>query len=438
MQKLIYSVLPVSLTLLIVLFLAQSSRVASLSSPDSLQTSVFVTSTITETQKLIASDGMSRDEFGVQVAIDGDTAAISSYFSDIDGVDDQGAAYVFQNGFSAPGQWDEVTKLVADDGQSFDFFGIRIAVEGDLILVGAPFSNLTNIEEPGAAYVYQRDTGGQDNWGQVDKLLASDGIDGAEFGFGVSISEDTIAIGAPAEDQYVIARQGQVYIFEPHPTIPNKWEEVQILAASDAVNNDWFGISVSMDGNLMVVGAKAAAYIFAYNDVIQKWEEVRKLTVTDTSDMQMSDWFGNYVAISQDIVVVGDQDAKFNGVTQGSAFVFSQNEGGVDNWGLVKVLTAESATEFGISLDIDADLITVSGNGTPTYVYQRNKGGLNNWGEIAQLIPSNEITGTDFGIGSGISGETVLVGARHTDDKGAAYIYELEICCQQYLPFIQK
>ena len=188
----------------------------------------------------------------------------------------------------------------------------------------------------------------------------------------------------------------------------------------------------------MVVGAKAAAYIFAYNDVTQKWEEVRKLTVTDTSDMQLSEWFGNYVAISQDTAVIGDTGAEFNSVAQGAAFVFSQDEGGVDNWGLVKVLTAEPVTEFGTSLDIDSDLITVSGNGTPTYIYQRNKGGLNNWGEIAQLIPSNEITGTDFGIGSGISGETVLVGARHTDGKGAAYIYELDICCQQYLPMIQK
>ncbi len=435
MRKSIYFVLPVSLTLLVVLFLTQ--QVSSLFSQDGLQTSIFTTATITETQKLIASDGISGDEFGVQVAINGDIAAISSYFSDVDDQDNQGAAYVFQEGFSAPGQWDEVTKLVADDGQSFDFFGIRIAVEGDLILVGAPFSNITDIEEPGAAYVYRQDAGGQNNWGQVDKLLASDGIDGAEFGFGVSISEDTIAIGAPAENQYVIARQGQVYIFEPHSSIPDQWEEVQILTASDAVNNDWFGISIDMDGDIMVVGAKDAAYIFVYNDVTQKWEEVRKLTVTNTSDMQVF-WFGNYVAISQDSVVVGADRTKFNNVAQGAAFVFSKDHGGVDNWGLVKILTAESATEFGISLDIDSDLITVSGNGTPTYVYQRNKGGISNWGEIAQLMPSNEITGTDFGIGSGISGENVLVGARYTDGKGAAYIYELDVCCRQYLPMIQK
>src|SRR5207253_2576706 len=104
-----------------------------------------------------------------------------------------GAAYVYSRNQGGVDNWGEVKKLTASDGASPDQFGISVAISGDTIVVGAYNKNSST----GAAYVYSRNQGGVDNWGEVKKLTASDAHGFDEFGVSVAISGDTIVVGAP-------------------------------------------------------------------------------------------------------------------------------------------------------------------------------------------------------------------------------------------------
>ena len=89
----------------------------------------------------------------------------------------------------------EIKKLLANDAQAGDFFGVRVSISGDYAIVGASHED-TGGNFAGAAYIYFKDQGGTDNWGEVTKLVASDAEPGDYFGRSVSISGDYAIVGA--------------------------------------------------------------------------------------------------------------------------------------------------------------------------------------------------------------------------------------------------
>ena len=126
----------------------------------------------------------------------------------------------------------EVKKLLASDAEFFDLFGLSVAVSGDIAVVGASVES-TAATNAGAAYVFQRDQGGADNWGEVKKLTASDAQAGDLFGFNVAVSGDTAVIGAREEDAGG-GDAGAAYVFQRNEGSQDNWGEVTKLTASDA------------------------------------------------------------------------------------------------------------------------------------------------------------------------------------------------------------
>jgi len=160
----------------------------------------------------------------------------------------------------------EDTKLTASDGAPFDNFGDSVSISGDTAIVGAlidddacPVDNpATELNEndcdTGSAYVFERNFGGEDNWGQVAKLTASDAAAGDTFGDSVSISGDTVIVGARF-DSDVAVLSGSAYVFVKPA---GGWEdstETAKLTASDGANFDFFGQEVSISGDTAIVGA---------------------------------------------------------------------------------------------------------------------------------------------------------------------------------------
>jgi hypothetical protein len=182
------------------------------------------------------------------------------------------------------------------------------------------------------------------------ELTASDGAFSDTFGSAVAISGDTAVVGAPRDDHAVNAEwdKGSAYVFERDAGGEGAWGEVAKLTASDAAENDFFGASVAMDGDRLVVGAwnddgKGAAYVFERD--AGAWSEVAKLTASDAA---ADDGFGDPVAIDGDTVVVGAvlDDHEVNGGDEdekGSAYVFERDAGGAGAWGEVARLTASDA-----------------------------------------------------------------------------------------------
>jgi hypothetical protein len=334
----------------------------------------------------------------------------------------QGAVYVFNR---HDGIWVETQKLTASDGEAGDQFGDSVAVSGSIIIVGAPFKFINGHLFHGAAYVFERHGG---SWIETQKLIESDGS--AFFGWSVAVSGATIVVGSTVNESVsVFNRQG------------GSWVETQRLIASDGAANDLFGISVAVSGSTIVVGAsgddfgsnvnQGSAYIFERRG--GSWVEMQKLTASDGAAFKA---FGNPVAISGSTIVTGASlDNIGSNSLQGSAYVFERQGGG---WSETQKLTASDGAAvdlFGSSVALSGSTIVV---GAPNddvggifaqgsaYIFERHGG---SWVETEKLIASDGRSLDVFGHSVAISGSTVVVGAPFVDigsnsAQGAAYVFE--------------
>jgi len=394
--------------------------------------------TVSDLSKHIASDAENSDVFGSSVSINGDYAIVGATGEDGAG-NNRGAAYVLYRNQGGTDNWGEVKKLTASDSEDIDVFGSSVSMIGDYAIVGALYKKGGGIDR-GAAYVFYRNQGGTDNWGEVKKLTASDAANNDNFGSSVSISGDYAIVGARYKNSY-----GVSYVFYRNQGGMDNWGEVKKLTASDAANNDVFGHSVSISGDYVIVGAfaengagigRGAAYVFYRNEGgTDNWGEVKKLTASDPED---NDYFGHAVSISGDYAIVGANWEDGGGIDRGAAYVFYRNEGGTDNWGEVKKLTAsdtENNDEFGYSVSISGDYAIVGANWEngagsnrgAAYVFYRNQGGTDNWGEVKKLVALDVEDYDLFGYSVSINGDNAIIGAIFEDgegtDRGAAYIY---------------
>jgi len=156
-------------------------------------------------QKIMDIVGESEDRFGNRVAIYGDTIIVGARGDDADVINDKertdfGAAYILVR--NGEGTWIHQTKLVAPDGTTGDQFGNSIAIYGDTCVVGARWDD-DNGKESGSAHVFVRDA--NDLWNHRAKLLAADGNSGDYFGFSVGIHENTVLVGSMNGDVHVFS-----------------------------------------------------------------------------------------------------------------------------------------------------------------------------------------------------------------------------------------
>lgn len=379
--------------------------------------------------KLTAADGAPGDLFGSamasSVAPSGRTAVIAAHGDD-DGGDWAGAAYIFHDDGTG---WTEQAKLTASDGVLKDFFGSSVSISGDTIVVGSFFSDAPG-SHSGSAYVYQR-TG--TTWTEEQKLVAADGAAGDLFGTSVAISGDALVVGARDHD-VMAPNSGAAYVFRFDGT---SWTQEAELSASDGATNDFLGVRVAIDGDVVVAGAQTAdagrhdsgaAYVFRFDGT--SWTQEAKLTA---SDGKAGDQFGNSVGISGDTVVVAAARAG-RGVDRGAAYVFRFDG---TSWSQEAKLTASDPKNkdlFGWSVGISGDQIVVGaikGDGGErdagaAYVFQRTGTA---WSEELKLLASDAEQTDRFGVSVAILQDTVFVGAHGDDDLGSAagatYVYEL-------------
>ena len=207
---------------------------------------------LSEVKKLLASDAEAGDRFGYSVAVSGDTAVVGARSEDAGG-NDAGAAYIFQRDEGSADNWGELKKLLASDAQPGDSFGFSVTISGDTAVVGAVFEDAGG-DDAGAAYLFQRDQGGADSWGEVAMLTASDAQAGDLFGWSVAVSGDSAVVGAFFEDAGGLFA-GAAYLFQRDQGGADNWGEVKKLTASDAQGGDEFGSGVAVSGDTAVVGA---------------------------------------------------------------------------------------------------------------------------------------------------------------------------------------
>ncbi|MGC8879268.1 MAG: FG-GAP repeat protein [Anaerolineae bacterium] len=204
-----------------------------------------------------------QDLFGRAVTIDGDTVVVGAPWANTGTQLDTGFAQIF---YRSGTQWNEVKKISASDPQPYDRFGTSLALDGDTLVVGAPQPDYKHPSDPskdvlpgpGAAYIFERNTGGADQWGQRTKISATEGTSGDRFGFATYVTGDVVVVGAylteVAEDIY----RGAAYVFERNAGGNNVWGQTTQLLAQDGKMGDQFGFAVAAQGNILAVGAPYA------------------------------------------------------------------------------------------------------------------------------------------------------------------------------------
>ncbi len=404
------------------------------------------------TSKLTASDGASGDSFGASVAMDGDTIVVGAPLGDVGDNLDQGSAHVFERNHGGPDAWGQVQKLIAGDGGPNDQFGFSVAIHGDTIVVGASENTVGDATAQGSAYVFERDQGGANAWGQTAQLIAADGAACDRFGVSAAVHGDTIAVGAYFDGVNDNPFQGSAYLFERNRGGVDHWGQLKRLAAPDGQPDDAFGVSLALDGDTLVVGAalddvglldEGSAYIFERNrDGENAWGQVARLVAGDGA---ANDNFGLAVDISGDKIVVGaPYDDSAEKSDQGSAYLFERNRGGPDAWGQVRqLMAADGASDdsFGVSVAVDGDAIVVgayldnvdaSADQGAVYAFGRDQGGANAWGLLSKYTADEASAGDHLGVAVAVNDETIVAGADAAEigdatKQGAAFVFTVQV-----------
>jgi len=414
---------------------APSKRPAALEPSTNLPTTIppsILAPTIASEIKLLASDGLDGNWFGISVAIGGNTIVIGASTNATKNGIASGSAYVYTRSGT---DWTEQAKLTASDGAAADSFGISVAVnvDADTIVIGADGDDTDKGIASGSAYVYTRSG---TVWTEQVKLTASDGATGDKFGRSVAIIGDTIVIGVQRDNTESGASSGSAYVYTRSGTV---WTEQAKLTASDGVAYDRFGKSVAIDGDTIVIGAhlddtdsgsdSGSAYVYIRSGTV--WTEQAKLTASDGA---RDDLFGYNVAISGDTIVIGAYGDDDNGEYRGSVYVYTLS--GII-WTEQAKLTASDGGKddyFGKSVAIDGDTIAIGADwgGTESgessgsaYVYTRSGSA---WTELFKLAASDGATFDYFGTSVAVDGDTIVIGAPADDnengiDSGSVYNY---------------
>ncbi|MFN0208078.1 MAG: FG-GAP repeat protein [Planctomycetota bacterium] len=382
------------------------------------------------------------DEFGLAVAVSGNTVVVGATAEDsaatgVNGnqtnntANSAGAAYVFVRTGST---WSQQAYLKASNTDADDLFGWSVAISGDTAVIGAPRENSaatgingdqTNNTAPdaGAAFVFVRSG---TTWSQQAYLKASNTEALDEFGTSVAVSGDTVVIGAWGEDSAATGvngteasnaavESGAAYIFVRSSTT---WSQQAYLKASNTESDDLFGFAVSVSGNTIVVTSwgedsaatgvngnqsdnsasfSGAAYVFVRNGIAWSQQAYLKASNTDALDL-----FGYYsVSVSGDTIVVG--------------------------------ASGESSGSTGVNGNQSDNSAAFSG---AAYVFVRTG---TDWSQQAYLKASNTAADDGFGTVVSVSGNTIIVGAEAEDsnatgvdgnqssnaasNSGAAYVF---------------
>lgn len=417
-------------------------------------------------KKVVASDRAAHGSFGHDISISGDYALVGAPSNDgaEDGkpsLDWAGAAYLF---FNDHGVWKQIKKIYPPVRAAYGYFGISVCIKDDYLIIGSESETDANeqnwVPGAGAAYLFAKNQDGADNWGFVKKVTSPNRQVNEYFGRNVAIDGDNAVASAGI--------QTAAYVLEKNVGGTNNWGAVATLVPQGRNSNSSFGGRVAISGDHVVVGdgsddnsgtgpaleESGSAYIFKKMlGGANNWGLVKKITA---SSITANATFGSSVSIDGDRLVIGAQRERVMiGSTLmysvGAAYLFSKNNGGLDQWGLEKKLTADvrrDRSNFGSSVAIRGGTVVVGAmteafdyknedyviNAGAAWVFSENRGGIGNWGQTAKIHSPDRDEDEYFGNAVALNDSLILVGSVQEHNggpyaltyPGAAYSFSLE------------
>ncbi len=331
--------------------------------------------------------------------------------------------------------WNE-QKVVADDGTPEAWFGSAVAIAGNIALVGAKNASVNGQQSQGAVYVFRKTSG---VWTQVQKLVASDGAAGDQFGSAVALFGSTAIITAPLASIDDKIWQGAAYVFTCTDTFA--WSQRQQLLAKGGAAFDTFGVSVAMDAKHAFIGSGGSTH--AGQQIPRRvhiYRQGSRGTSTHWTGIQLFDSplpddptssFGASLAVSGDLAVIGARAANVDGkVGQGMIFVCGHSG---KRWRMTDKLTASDGAardNFGVSVAVHENTIlagapgaTIDGNVSQGAAYVLRKA-RHEWKQQQKLTASAGPGLGLFGASVSLTSNTALVGAYAANNyRGAAFLF---------------
>ncbi|HEX9668330.1 MAG TPA: hypothetical protein VGC93_02490 [Thermoanaerobaculia bacterium] len=360
-------------------------------------------------------DPAAGDQFGCSVAAHAGTLAVGANLDDAGGRPDVGSVTLFAAGGTEPLQ-----VLVPDDARADDEFGFSIAIAGDTMAVGAPLGEADRAADAGAVYVFRRQGA---LWVQGQRLVAADAARGDRFGQVLALDGDRLVVGAPF-DGGAGSLSGAVYVFARDAA--GRFAQEVELRPDDAAPFDQLGFAVAVEGGAVVAGAPfdddggdaaGAAYVFVREG--GAWRQARKLTAPRPA---ANDQFGVAVALGGGELAVGARRADGAFADSGLVFVFA---GGGAEWTLRQTLAPHDPGRgelFGVALALDGDRLVVGARGDgergleagAAYLFERTRlpnGAAGDWVESGKLLGATTSAGDGFGQSVALSGAAMIAGA---------------------------
>ena len=309
------------------------------------------------------------------------------------------------------------------------YFGHAISIDSNYLVVGSP-GYLSKGKVEVFKYV-------DSNWVRKAELSPSEGSNSAGFSYSVSISGNTIIVGAYSGG----GGTGIAYVYTMPAEGWGNMTENAILSPSDGTSGNGFGWSVEMDQEVIVVGSyknvangtpSGAAYV--YEKPSNGWVNMTESAKLIPSDGYAYDHFGSDVDISDDDIIIA---ADYKAGRTGAAYVYSKPiTGWVDTVETVKLNIGSKGSRFGISVGIHNDEIVVGADGSGldgtrkgyAYIYTKPTTGWEDATITAVLRHNAQQVYDGFGQSLSVFKNKIVIGAGGVDGKqngeGLAYIYE--------------
>ncbi len=298
--------------------------------------------------------------FGTALDSQDELLAVSAY-QDWDNGPEAGSVIIYDR-FNN-GQWALRQKLLASDGGAYHHFGNALSLDGNTLAIGA-FHHDGVALDTGAVYLFERNADGV--WLETQKITASDATEHDRFGYTLSLNGNSLAVTARDDAENGVA-SGSVYLYTRD--VNGVWGNETKIVPSDGAVRQYFGWSVSLDGDRVAIGARGdatngryagAVYLYTRPAGTNSWNLETKLMASNGSKY---DHFGHAVSLKGDRLVVGAPNHDINGmINSGSAFAYVLNQG---IWGGEQLLSAGDLSRFyhfGYSMDISEGRVLVGSN----------------------------------------------------------------------------
>jgi hypothetical protein len=378
------------------------------------------------------------DRMGTSVTADGDFVFAGAPYDTVSGQLTAGSVFMFRRSSAVDSGWLFVKKITASDPSGAAFFGQSVSVSGEVLVVGAP-----GWDGRGAIYIYHRNQGGGDNWGEVARRSALGIQAGDRFGASVSVHNDLVAVGVPEMTADGVNAAGIVYIFDRHQGSTDSYAIADIFHSPTPVAFGLFGTSVSISDQRVLVGeplatlngpASGAAYFFTRIPYGTDWAWTATL---EPNDGAANDRFGTSVSLDGSTAAVGAPGKSVSATNSGAVYVFESLTMTGLTWSERRRIlpgnfeNPETLEEmnFGYSVALRGDQLLggapgrkfgAMGNVGGAWLMERNQDGSFLWGVTAEFTSETPAVNNEMGMSVALLPDLAVIGAPRVDNGGSA------------------